>query len=136
MNKEALINEKLEMIRRLEKEISSIEKIELNRLYRINENYREAGPKDSEILISETVGYFECFNRESVRFCVAASDNPIYCDKRWKHRGNITSFGYAGLDDRLTRVKKDDLPLLIGLKFKSVEFEKILKKRKRVKVDG
>jgi len=130
MNKEAVIQQKLDLINHTQQEIESINKIELGRLYMLKELYG----KDE---LHDTYGFFECYNTESIRFNVVASTSPKYDDSGSRRmRGNINSYGYAGLYERLTRVKKDDLPLLVGLLYASVDLEKILKGKKKIKIDG
>ena len=125
MNKEAILAEKRAQISIIHSEMNSINKIELGRLYRIMEYSKES------------YGFFECFNRDSARFNVIASDCENYRDTTYgRMRGNINSYGYTGLFERLTRIKRDDLPLLVGLRYRSVDFEKILKGKKRIKIDG
>jgi hypothetical protein len=105
------------------------------------------------MILAETVdtyGYFECFNRESARFIIIASD-AYYTDKKWRdHRGYTRALNYVSSDNSwkggavievkitslasgLSPVKELDLPLLVGMKYKSPEYEKILKGRKRLK---
>jgi hypothetical protein len=131
MNKEAILAEKRAQISLLHSEMNSISQIELGRLYMIKELERY------DERYYESYGFFECFNRDSVRFNVIASDFPKYQDSAYRRmRGNINSYAYNGLFERLTRVKKDDLPLLVGLRYASVDLEKILKGKKRIKIDG
>lgn len=117
MNKKAILEEKRKHIKDIQQEIESIKNIELRRLYKI----KESG------LIAETYGYFKHFNRESVRFCVVASDYPSYDD---------TKFGYIGLRNCISQAKKSDLPLLFGMRYKSIDLEKILKGKKRIKINA
>lgn len=133
MNKEAVIQEKLDLIKHTQQEIESINKIELGRLYLLRETYRyELGGE-----LYETYGFFECYNTESIRFNVVASTSPQYKDSKSRRmRGNINSYGYADLYKRLTRVQKSELPLLVGLPYVSVDLEKILKGKKKIKIDG
>jgi hypothetical protein len=150
MNKETILKDlssKLEVIKGM---IASVNKIELNKVYK----YKEVVYSTKPMILAETVdtyGYFECFNRESARFVVIASDNEDYNDKKWRdHRGYTKALNFVSSDDtwkggaviavkitslaiRLSPVKEIDLPLLVGMKYKSPEYEKILKGRKRLK---
>lgn len=133
MNKEIILKEKQMMIKNLQKDIECIKKIELKRLYKIPELRID----NENVTQVDTYGYFECFNRESIRFCVVASDIPNYGKNRRRgFRANINSFHYVGLYKRLTQVYKDELPLLVGLQYKSVELEKIFKGKKRIKINA
>lgn len=128
--------------------IECVNKIELGRTYKFKDTYYEGRVQ----LKTDTYGYFETFSRESARFVVIASDNPQYSvDSRRGHRGNIKALNYVTLSEvhwksqaiegvevspfsnNLTPVKENEIPLLIGMKFKSVEFEKILSGRKKLK---
>jgi hypothetical protein len=100
----------------------------------------------------DSYGYLECYNRESARFIIIASDSPKYSDTKGRgRRGNIEALNYvllsktswkgpaligvtvASLASKLTIVAEKDLPLLIGMRYKSPEFEKVLKGRKQLK---
>lgn len=58
--------------------------------------------------------------------------------RRWVTEVHWKSQAFEGvevspLSNKLTPVKENEIPLLIGMKFKSVEFEKILSRRKKLK---
>jgi hypothetical protein len=135
MSKESIIKNKQALIEQTQDEINQLNLLETNRLYKIEDFDWDHSILKSRIF--ETWGFIECFNKESVRFCIVASNNSRYSDstKRWRRRGNVTSFDYS-VYSKLTHAKKDDLPLLVGLKYRHVELEQILKGTKRIKLDA
>jgi hypothetical protein len=85
----------------------------------------------------ESWGYPETFNKESIRFCIVASNNPRYDRGRWRgRRKNINALNYENLVDKLTRATKTDLPLLLGLDYRFPELEPLFKGKSRIKLDG
>ena len=120
--KEAIIMEKKRAIELLQRELDGISKVELRRLYKTAEEDWDGSAL--KVRTFESWGYPETFNKESIRFCIVASDNPRYGrSNRWRKRKNISAFNYDYLVDKLTRAKKDDIPLLIGLPYKFPELE-------------
>jgi hypothetical protein len=128
MNKDGILELKLDCIDKLQEEIDNIRQLEAKRLYKIKElDWSMQGQKDT---LFETWGYIECFNKESCRVCVVASNNDRYSDKSGRHRHNINMFDYYKLANNVTRAKRIDLPLLLGLPFRSTELELLFKGKK------
>lgn len=115
---------------RIKSEIRIIKFIELKKVYKL------------EGRAQECYGYFECFNKESACFVVIASDSIGMYEKHsyqmgqktYSHRGNLISVDYSTAY-KFTPVKRGDLPLLIGLKFKSIAFENLLKGKSHLKME-
>jgi hypothetical protein len=146
MNKETVLKDLSTKLQIIQAQIASVNKIELNKVYRYEDYNTEAG-----LELVDTYGYFECFNRESARFVVIASDNSRYSDKKFRDRrgytkplnfvssdntwkgGAVIEVKITSLASKLSPVKEIDLPLLVGMKYKSPEYEKILKGRKKLK---
>ena len=153
MNKQSALVDLTNRLKIVQGMIEAVNKIELGKVYKFEDTYYgiSHGVYSKEVLKTDTYGYFETFSRESTRFVVIASDNPQYIGTRRGHRGNIKALNYVTLSEvywksqafegvevsplsnRLIPVKENELPLLIGMKFKSVEFEKILSRRKKLK---
>lgn len=132
--KDTIIADKQKEIQELQNDIAQLNQMEIGRVYKIAE--KDWAPYTNKPCSFESWGYIECFNKESVRFCIIASDNPRYGRTRWRgRRANVASYNYYNLFSRLTRARRDDLPLLVGMKIKSVELEMIFKGRKKVKLD-
>ena len=147
MSREKMIEQKMEAIDALREEINLLSRLESNRLYHIKDT-----TFDSHAV--ETWGYIVSFNKLTVRFRIIASDNPFYRHRirhytqsnRWTGRSNIknvVNFRYVELyrsgKDRgraCIPAKKDDLPLLIGLKYKFPELDLILRGKKKVLLDA
>jgi hypothetical protein len=145
MNRENVLQNLEVRLQTLQSMIASVNKIELNTLYKFTEVY--------DLKDYESYGYFECYNRESARFVIIASSNPLYRDSKWRGRGYIRALQYVNLSetlwnngamikakviplaDYLTRVAETDLPLLIGMKYRSPEYEKVLRGKKKLKYD-
>jgi hypothetical protein len=151
MNKETVLKDLAMKLKVIEAQMASVNKIELNTVYK----YKETIYCTKPMIIAETVdsyGYFECFNRESARFIILASNNPDYSDSKWRnHRGYTKALNYVfvskttwkgsavidlsvtSLASKLTAVKEKDLPLLVGMKYSSPELEKVFKGKKKLK---
>jgi hypothetical protein len=137
MNKEKTIEQKMKMIDDLRNEINLLSRLEYKRLYKIKDQgniYRH------DCIVYETWGYVVSFNMLTVRFRIIASSNPRYTQSnRWTRRNNTknsANFYYAELNNEsfLTPAKKDDLPLLVGMKYKFPELDLILRGKIKVKV--
>jgi hypothetical protein len=149
MNKETVLIDTELKLTILEVQIECIKKIELNTLYKVKDEIYGLNPFD-------TYGYFECFNRDSARFVIIASNNPEYHDYDKSSQGysfrkfieampfiilsNVVMKGTCTVDakitplsDRLSPVAEDELPLMVGMKYKSPDFEKVLKGKKKLK---
>jgi hypothetical protein len=150
MNKETVLKDLATRLKIVQCMIASVNKIELNTVYKYTHSCYDRNISSERVF--DTYGYFECYNRESARFIVIASDSPKYSDTRGRGcRGNIDALNYvflsgttwkgqaltdvtvASLATKLTIVSEKDLLLLVGMKYKSPELEKILRGRKKLK---
>jgi len=132
MNKEKILREKLGAIEVLRTEIAEINRLELYRLYRWRGVWRRGWGNEATY---DMWGYAEVFNKESVRFCIVATDSPGFEHVHLsRSRGNITALLYSYLS-KLSRVRREDIPLMVAMRYKFVELEEILKGRGRVKID-
>lgn len=133
--KEKILAEKKKAIEVLQNELDQINRIEIGRLYKIKDN--DWDHSLLKIRAFESWGYPETFNKESIRFCIVASNNPHYDRGRWRdRRKNINALNYENLVDKLTRATKTDLPLLLGLDYRFPELEPLFKGKSRIKLDG
>jgi len=131
MKKAAVIDIKKYDIETLKRELKTLEKLELGRMYKI--------PFPSYESNNLLWGFIETFNTESFRFRVVASETESYYfsdDNRGRYRNNIISLEY-GMEGMwsIKRVKRSELMLLIGLKFTSSILGDIIKGKKRVKLE-
>lgn len=150
MNKETILKDLATRLQVVQGMIASLNKIELNTLYKYTEIHFDRHTSSEKEF--DSYGYFETFNRESARFVILASNSPEYNDRRWRdHRGYINALQYvylsettwkgqaltdvkvAPLADKLTRVPETELPLLIGMKYRSPEYEKVIKGKRKLK---
>ena len=122
MNKEVLMAKKSREIRALHNDIAFMKATELNRVYKKNVNYQQ-------------YGYIERYNKESCCFVIIACNISLTEYYNDRSRGNIEMLGYYLGSQILIPVKRIDLLLLIGLTFKSVAFERILKGTSKLKLD-
>jgi hypothetical protein len=150
MNKDTILKDLALKIQIVRAQVASVKKIELNTVYKYLEHTYDQSTSSIELF--ETYGYFESYNRESARFVVIATDSPKYSDAKGRgERGYTIALEYVDLSEtkwktssmieakitslasKLSPMKETDLPLLVGMKYKSPEYEKILKGRKRLK---
>jgi hypothetical protein len=148
MKKEIILKAIALKIRDLEAQAKCVHKIKINTFYKM----RDIHVIKDKIIFIDTYGYFECLNIESARFMIIASDQ-VYLDYVGKKITGImkktypfttmskeVSAGFALiqaditlLSDKLTTVPEEELPLLVGMKYKSPELEKVLKGKKKLK---
>ena len=130
-SKEKVIARKHSLIAYTQQEIEGLEFIETGRFYKIEmDNWRyERGFTSWGVPIA--------FNLNDVRFQVVASDCDKYTEEKAPRgdRLDTTLVGNNLLKQNLRRVKKEDLPLLLGLPFVSSRLEKIMQGKTRVKLD-
>jgi hypothetical protein len=128
MNKEKILEIKQNSFLQLQNEIAFINAIELRKVYCTKYTSGLSGR-------IEVYGYFESFNTGSACFVIIASDEPNR-KQEWvvdyaygmthRYRLNLLSFVYNNDPRAFRPVKRDELLLLVGLKFKSTEFDKLL----------
>ena len=132
-SKQKMIEQKLREIEQLKAHITVLEtQIETGRLYRMTENRLCPEGTNSSWVIPIR------FNNNDVCFEVVASELITYSEEKngWRgRRQDLTTLSYHLLSERLVRVKKDELPLLLGLPFVSSRLEKIMHGTARVKLD-
>lgn len=128
MTKKKIIEMKEQKIADLNNEIDNIEKLEINRLY-----YFEFQPYSWQPKF-QLYGVIETFNKESIRVRVIACNHNSFSDAldRWNRRRDITQIGYHC---NPTPVSAHDLPLLVGMNWKSAYLEQIMKGETKVRMD-
>jgi hypothetical protein len=153
VNKNQIIQDLTNKMMMLRGQLNAVQALEPRKLYKFNETFRDYSSGTRTEGSTETYGYVETFSRESVRFVVIASNNPKYSTEKDRDgtRKNIVALPYittsepswkihckesittTPLSDDLTPVAERDLPLLMGMKFKSTEYEMILKGKRKLK---
>lgn len=134
-SQKAMVRLKLNEIQKLKEHLEIISKIEVGRLYKIKEfQIRSCGGEKSFM----SWGVPEGFNNGDMRFEIIASENGHYSKEKSSWRGtrqDTMNICYELLEERLERVKKNELPLLMGLPFVSPRLEEIMRGKARVKLD-
>lgn len=131
MNKERALREKLKHIETLKAEIEIIKMFEIGRLYSCT---IPVGGEDLRYWV-----VCETFNKDSVRFCVVATDSIRYDQRSWRRdrRVNVESFEYTPwFRDNLHRATKKDLALMVGCHKVFPEAEDIISGKSKVKIDA